>query len=59
MKFYGSLKAELDKAKEDLKEVEENIKKIIGRDPNEGPPNRYLLFYSKIIFKENGERFRI
>lgn len=43
MKFYGSLKAELDKAKEDLKEVEENIKKIIGRDPNEGPPNRLAL----------------
>lgn len=37
---YGSLQAELEKAKEDLKGVEENIKKIIGRDPNEGPPNR-------------------
>ncbi|XP_039281637.1 pinin [Nilaparvata lugens] len=40
MKVYGSLQAELEKAKEDLKGVEENIKKIIGRDPNDGPPSR-------------------
>ncbi|XP_075222862.1 desmosome associated protein-like protein pinnin isoform X2 [Lycorma delicatula] len=42
MKVYGSLQAELEKAKEDLKGVEENIKKIIGRDPNEGPPRLSL-----------------
>uniref|UniRef100_A0A1B6D1H6 Pinin n=1 Tax=Clastoptera arizonana TaxID=38151 RepID=A0A1B6D1H6_9HEMI len=40
---YGSLQEELKRAKEDLKGVEENIKKIIGRDPNEGPPNRLML----------------
>lgn len=36
-RFYGSLQVELERAKEDLKGVEESIKKIIGRDPNEGP----------------------
>lgn len=57
MKFYGSLKAELDRAKEDLKEVEENIKKIIGRDPNEGPPSRLALkrTVNMIENRNNGE----
>lgn len=33
--YFGTLKVELEKAKEDLKGVEENIKRVIGRDPNE------------------------
>ncbi|RZF43213.1 hypothetical protein LSTR_LSTR009017 [Laodelphax striatellus] len=40
--WYGDLQAAKEKAKEDLKGVEENIKKIIGRDPNEGPPPRIV-----------------
>ncbi|GFG38236.1 hypothetical protein Cfor_03831, partial [Coptotermes formosanus] len=36
MKSFGALQAELEKAKDNLKGVDEHIKKLIGRDPNEG-----------------------
>uniref|UniRef100_A0A1B6IY81 Pinin n=1 Tax=Homalodisca liturata TaxID=320908 RepID=A0A1B6IY81_9HEMI len=42
-RFYGTLQVELERAKEDLKGVEESIKKIIGRDPNESPSIRPSL----------------
>lgn len=45
-KYYGSLQVELDRAKEDLKGVEESIKKMIGRDPNESP----LRYMSRLLF---------
>ncbi|XP_039248281.2 uncharacterized protein LOC120326115 [Styela clava] len=35
----NSLKEQIEKAKENLKSVDENIKKITGRDPNEPRPN--------------------
>lgn len=44
-KYYGSLQVELDRAKEDLKGVEESIKKMIGRDPNESP----LRYKSRLL----------
>lgn len=44
-KYYGSLQVELDRAKEDLKGVEESIKKMIGRDPNESP----LRYTSRLL----------
>ena len=31
----GSLQAQLEKAKESLKNVDDNIRKLTGRDPNE------------------------
>ncbi|KDR17520.1 pinin [Zootermopsis nevadensis] len=36
MKSFGALQAELEKAKDNLKGVDEHIKKLIGRDPSEG-----------------------
>jgi pinin len=42
MKSFGALQAELEKAKDNLKGVDEHIKKLIGRDPNEGQ-QRYVL----------------
>jgi pinin len=42
MKSFGALQAELEKAKDNLKGVDEHIKKLIGRDPSEGK-QRYVL----------------
>nr|CAD7263810.1 unnamed protein product [Timema shepardi] len=36
MKSFGALQAELEQAKNNLKGVDEHIKKLIGRDPSEG-----------------------
>ncbi|PSN41336.1 hypothetical protein C0J52_20648 [Blattella germanica] len=36
MKSFGALQAELERAKDNLKGVDENIRKLIGRDPSEG-----------------------
>lgn len=38
MKSFGALEAELEKAKDKLKGVDEHIKKLIGRDPSEPQP---------------------
>ncbi|XP_067012213.2 pinin [Anabrus simplex] len=35
MKSFGALQAELEKAKDNLKGVDEHIKKLIGRDPSD------------------------
>lgn len=41
MKSFGALQAELERAKDNLKGVDENIRKLIGRDPSEGQ-QRYV-----------------
>nr|XP_023012444.1 pinin [Leptinotarsa decemlineata] len=38
MKSFGSLQHELEEAKNSLKGVDENLKRLIGRDPSELPP---------------------
>jgi len=38
LKTFGALQEELEKAKENLKGVDDSIKRIIGRDPNESTP---------------------
>lgn len=57
-KYYGTLQVELDRAKEDLKGVEESIKKMIGRDPNESPlryrpMSRLLLSFKRFVKATN------
>ncbi|KAG8235691.1 hypothetical protein J437_LFUL014035 [Ladona fulva] len=37
LKSFEILQEELERAKDTLKGVDENIKRLIGRDPNEGP----------------------
>jgi pinin len=51
MKSFGALQAELEKAKDNLKGVDEHIKKLIGRDPNEGQQryvHSFIYLYSSI-----------
>lgn len=38
LKSFGTLQSELEQAKNSLKGVDENIKRLIGRDPSELPP---------------------
>ncbi|KAJ8929488.1 hypothetical protein NQ314_017820 [Rhamnusium bicolor] len=38
LKSFGSLQSELEQARSSLKGVDENIKRLIGRDPSELPP---------------------
>lgn len=38
LKSFGTLQSELEHAKDSLKGVDENIKRLIGRDPSELPP---------------------
>lgn len=42
-KSFGTLQAELELAKSNLKGLNENIKRIIGRDPTDGPLRLYWL----------------
>lgn len=37
LKSFNALQSELEQAKSSLKDVDENIKKLIGRDPSENP----------------------
>lgn len=46
---YGTLKVELERAKQDLRGVEENIKKMIGRDPSEGLSQRYCKCFNTLF----------
>ncbi|EFA07683.2 pinin [Tribolium castaneum] len=42
LKSFGTLQSELEQAKSSLKGVDENIKRLIGRDPSELPPRANL-----------------
>lgn len=69
LKSFGTLQSELEQAKSVLKGVDENIKRLIGRDPSElasrpplkrGAPiddnrNRHLSVRSKNLNHENDE----
>jgi len=49
----GSLQAELEQANAKLKGVDENIKRFLGRDPNEPPLSvQYVMIsaFSVVIF---------
>lgn len=51
-KSFGTLQAELELAKSNLKGLNENIKRIIGRDPSDGPLRLYRLFVTVINFRK-------
>lgn len=43
MRGVTALQTELEKAKESLKDVDENIKKLTGRDPTEQRQSKIVL----------------
>lgn len=42
LKSFGTLQSELEQAKTSLKGVDENIKRLIGRDPSDLPPRAVI-----------------
>ncbi|CAH2012431.1 unnamed protein product [Acanthoscelides obtectus] len=42
LKSFGNLQSELEEARSSLKGVDENLKRLIGRDPSEPPPRNNL-----------------
>lgn len=54
LKSFGTLQFELEQAKTSLKDVDENIKRLIGRDPSENTRNSSKRSASAIV-RDNDE----
>ena len=56
LKSFGTLQSELEQAKNSLKGVDENIKRLIGRDPSDLPPRANL---KRGVQPEDRNRIRV